>query len=129
MTAVLVWVPAAVAASAMVLSRTGPLSPLLWWDVAWTAAAVSALAGTVAARRRAAPANRERWTLWAGASGCWLVGQLAWDVFGLRGFPQSPNLADFAWWGFALLVMISLVAQHRRCRGACVWWPWSRRCR
>ncbi len=41
-------------------------------------------------------------TLWAAASGCWLIGQLAWDLFGIIGFPLSPSLADIAWWGFAL---------------------------
>ena len=108
-TAVLVWVPAAIAALAVALSRSGPLSALLSWDIAWTAAALSAVAGTIAARRRAAPANRERWTLWACAAASWLIGQVAWDVFGLIGFPRSPNLADVGWWAFAVLVMISLV--------------------
>ncbi|HET9103706.1 MAG TPA: diguanylate cyclase [Solirubrobacteraceae bacterium] len=103
------WLPATIAVLAIAQSHNGPLSPLLSWNIAWTAAALSAVAGTVSARRRAAAANRERWTLWACAASCWLVGQLAWNGFGLAGFPQSPNLADFAWWAFAVLVIISLI--------------------
>ena len=79
------------------------------YDVAWTAAALSATIGTVAARQRAGPENRGRWTLWAVAAGCWLFGQLMWNLYGVIGFPQDPNLADFGWWGFALLVMVSML--------------------
>lgn len=78
----------------MLLSRTGSLSSLAGWDLAWTAAAFCALAGALLARAAAAPANRRRWTLWAAACGCWLAGQLAWNTFGIVGFPASPNLAD-----------------------------------
>ncbi|MGH2868710.1 MAG: diguanylate cyclase [Solirubrobacteraceae bacterium] len=93
----------------MLIAWAGLLSRLVWWDVAWTAAAGCALTGTLLARGAAAPANRARWTLWSAASGCWLAGQLAWNAFGIVGFPSSPNLADIAWWGFAVLVMVSMV--------------------
>lgn len=79
------------------------------WDVAWTASAAGAVAGTLFARRSAADANRGRWTLWAAATACWLCGQLAWDVYGVIGFSPSPNFADAAWWAFALLVMASML--------------------
>ena len=102
-------VPAGLALVSVAMSHVGLLTSLAWWDVAWTAAAVSALAGTLLARRAAAPANRIRWTLWAAACACWLAGQLAWNVFGVVGFPSSPNAADLAWWAFAVLVMMSLV--------------------
>jgi diguanylate cyclase (GGDEF)-like protein len=105
----LVGIPAGLAIITVLISPTGLLSSLVSWDVAWTAAAACALAGTLLARRAAAPANRTRWTLWSAASGCWLVGQLAWNAFGITGFPSSPNLADISWWGFAVLVLVSMV--------------------
>jgi diguanylate cyclase (GGDEF)-like protein len=79
------------------------------YDVAWTAAALSATVGTYAARRGARPENRERWTLWTIAAGCWLFGQLMWNLYGIIGFPQDPNLADVGWWGFGLLVIIGVL--------------------
>ena len=109
MTAVLVWLPAVVALAAMVLSWAGWASSLVCWDVAWTAASLSAFFGTLAARRVAAPANRERWTLWAVACGLWVFGQVAWNLYGVIGFPSSPNVADVAWWAFAVVAMISLL--------------------
>ena len=104
-----VWLPPVLAVAAMSLAWSGWFASQWCWDVAWTSAAVSALTGTLAARRAAAPANRERWTLWAAASVCWLGGQLAWDLFGAIGFPASPSVADVAWWGFALLVILSML--------------------
>jgi hypothetical protein len=93
---------------AMLATAVGPLSALAGWDVAWSTASAAALAGTFAARQAAAPANRTGWTLWAAASACWLVGQVAWNVFGFIGFPTSPNLSDAGWWAFALLVIVSM---------------------
>src|SRR4051794_7852054 len=75
------------------------------WDVAWTAAAVSALAGMVVARNAATGPDRRRWTWWTAASAAWLAGQIAWDVYSISGAPASPNLADVGWWAFALLVI------------------------
>jgi diguanylate cyclase (GGDEF)-like protein len=98
----------AVALAAMVVGRTATWSAGCW-DVAWTASALSAVAGTLLARGRASAGNRGRWTLWAAAAGCWLFGQLAWDVYGVFGFPPSPNVADAGWWAFALLVMASML--------------------
>ena len=110
--------PAALAMLAMVLGQlTG--SGTLWWDTAWTAGAVSALTGTLLACRAAAPANRGHWTLWAAASACWLAGQLGWDLFGVTtpaNVPTPPNVADFGWWAFAVLVMLSLVRMRTRSR-------------
>src|SRR5476651_2219917 len=93
----LVILPAAVAVAAMVLSRVDAAWTMGCWDVAWTAGALAALAGMLLARRAAAPTSRVRWSLWAAAAVFWLVGQLAWDLFGLIGFPASPNLADLGW--------------------------------
>jgi diguanylate cyclase (GGDEF)-like protein len=97
-----------VALGAMIACYAG-LKASVCFDVAWTAAALSAVLGTCAARRRARPENRERWTLWTIATGCWLFGQLLWDLYGVIGFPQNPNLSDLGWWGFALFVMIGVV--------------------
>jgi diguanylate cyclase (GGDEF)-like protein len=100
--------PLVVALAAMLASRT-----IGWsggcWDVAWTAGAISALAGMLVARQNAPETTRGRWTIWALAAGCWLLGQVAWDIYGVVGFPQSPSVADFAWWGFAVLVMASML--------------------
>src|SRR5579875_1486915 len=84
-----------------------------WFDVAWTAAAGSALTGCLAARRRAHPDNRAHWTLWSLAMAAWLLGQLAWNLFGVIGFPPSPNVADAGWWLCALLVMASMLRAPR----------------
>ena len=109
----LVLIPLLVAIAAMLASRLGlPQSPC--WDTAWTAAAVSALAGTLLAGRRARPANSGRWRLWAMATAAWLAGQLAWDVYGVTGFPTSPNLADAGWWAFAVLAMMSVLRMADR---------------
>ncbi len=100
--------PLLVALGAMVGAYSG-LDAGTCYDVAWTAAAVSATLGTITARQRARPENRERWTLWAIACGCWLIGQLMWNLYGVIGFPQDPNPADFGWWAFALLIMVSVL--------------------
>ena len=105
---VLVLAPLVVALGAIVANQLG-LRGTTSYDIAWTAAACSAVAGTLLAWGRALPHNRERWSLWAGAAGAWLFGQLAWDVFGVVGFPESPNLADLGFWAFAVLVMVSMI--------------------
>src|SRR5688572_7879407 len=74
-------------------------------DLAWTAGAVCALAGLLAARQTAGPSTRATWTWLSLAALSWLLGQLAWDAFALIGSPPSPNLADAGWWGFAVLVI------------------------
>jgi diguanylate cyclase (GGDEF)-like protein len=108
----LVFAPAALALVSMLLA--GPVtSPALGWDVAWTAASVSALAAMLLARQRAIPEHRGRWTLWALAAMSWLVGQLAWDLFGAIGSPASPNLADAGYWGFAVIVIVAMVRPSR----------------
>src|SRR5215208_1388202 len=98
----------ALAVAAMVLARLDAAASVLWWDVSWTAAAFAALAGTLAARSRALPRQRERWTLWTLATLSWLVGQLAWDVYSVVGSAPSPSATDVGWWGFALLVVAGL---------------------
>ena len=96
----------------MLSSHLG-LAAAACFDVAWTAAAIGALAGLLLARRNARAENRSRWTLWAVAGACWLGGQIGWDVFGIVGFPVSPNIADAGWWAFALLIMASMLRLPR----------------
>jgi diguanylate cyclase (GGDEF)-like protein len=36
-----------------------------------------------------------------------------WDLYGIVGFPHDPNLADVCWWGFALLVTVSMLRPPR----------------
>jgi diguanylate cyclase (GGDEF)-like protein len=105
-------VPAVVSLLAMLAARISAF-PGICFDIAWTCAAISALAGCLAARSRALPDNRPRWTLWSLAAGSWLAGQLAWNLFGITGFPASPNVADFAWWAYALLVLASVLRVPR----------------
>ena len=109
-------VPSVVAAVAVVLSRLIAGWTDGWWDVAWTAASFSAFAGMGLARQAAGPVDRARWTLWTAAAGSWFAGQMMWNVYGVTGFPRSPNLADVAWWGFAILVAISLIRSRARSR-------------
>jgi len=104
-----------VAVAAMLASRAG-VSATLCWNVAWTAAAVSAIVGVLLGRATATGANRVRWTLWSAAAGCWLVGQLAWDLFAVVGLPASPNVADAGYWGFAVLVIVSMLRAPGRSR-------------
>jgi diguanylate cyclase (GGDEF)-like protein len=101
-------IPAGVSVVAMLLAKLTPAAEL-WWDVAWTSAAIGALAGALLARRVASGSSRARWTLWAAACASWLIGQLAWDLFGIIGSPASPNPADLGWWAFALLFTLSIV--------------------
>ena len=70
-------------------------------------------AGTRAAREER---TARRWTLWSAAAGCWLVGQLAWDLFAVVGLPASPNVADVGYWGFAVLVIVSMLRVPGRSR-------------
>ena len=114
----LVIAPAVLALAAMAIAHLTS-SGTLWWDAAWTSAAVSALTGTLLGRRAASSCNRGHWTLWAVASGCWLLGQLGWDLFSITSaahVPSSPNIADFSWWAFAILVTLSLVRMRTRSR-------------
>jgi diguanylate cyclase (GGDEF)-like protein len=114
----LVMAPAVLALAAMVIGHLAS-SGTLWWDIAWTAGAVSAMTGTLFGRRAAAHPNRGHWTIWTAASACWLVGQLGWDLFSLTSaadVPSSPNVADFGWWAFAGLMTLSMVRMRTRSR-------------
>jgi diguanylate cyclase (GGDEF)-like protein len=100
-------VPVGAVVAAIAAAGTGVADRSAGWNVAWTAAALSAVAGMLLARR-SDPDRRTQWTLWTAASVCWLGGQLAWDVYAVVGSPRSPNLADAGWWGFAVLVSAGL---------------------
>jgi diguanylate cyclase (GGDEF)-like protein len=104
-------IPAAVAILAMALAELTSASAL-WWDLAWTSASVCALAGTLVGRQAVTGPARARWTFWAAACACWLIGQLAWDLFGIVGRPASPNPADFGWWMFAILITLSMARRR-----------------
>src|SRR5579884_3968137 len=107
--------PIALAVAAMLAGRL-IASPSVCFDVAWTSAAVGALAGTWLARSRAIEPHRSRWAWWTLASAAWLIGQIAWDVYGVTGFPPSPNIADAGWWAFALFTMVSVFQLSERPR-------------
>jgi len=102
--------------AAMLMSKVDHAWNGGWWDVAWTAAAAAATVGTAAAAKVALPANRLRWKLWTAAAAFWLVGQIGWNIFGMTGFPTSPNVADVSWWAFAVLVIVSLTRSSSESR-------------
>ena len=104
-----------VAIGVMVGAELG-LSQTLAWNAAWTAAAIGAFGAMLLARATARRENRPRLTLWSAAAASWLVGQIAWDVFATGGTPPSPNIADAGYWGFALLVIASLLRSESRSR-------------
>ena len=104
--------PLVLAVAAMVCGRLGAEQRVVF-DVAWTAAALSATAGTGLARARTRPENRLRWTFWTFAAGSWLFGQVMWDLYEVVGFPASPNLADVGWWGFALGLALGVLRLPR----------------
>src|SRR5205807_373287 len=107
-------VSAVVAVGAMAASRLVH-APVLLWDIAWSAAACSALGGTILGRLRATGEHRFRWTMWVAACGCWLFGQLAWNLYGAN-VPPSPNLGDAGWWGFAVCATIGVLRTPARSR-------------
>ncbi len=111
-------IAAVVAALGVVLAYLLPRWSTVGWDTAWTAASGAAMAGMLLARRASSGRQRRRFTLWAAAAGCWLGGQLLWNLYGIVGFPQSPNLADVAWWGFAVVVIASLITSDAKSRFA-----------
>jgi diguanylate cyclase (GGDEF)-like protein len=112
----LVVLAAAVAALAVIASYVVHGHSGLCFDIAWTASSLAALGGMLLARRAASGRQRRRYSLWAAACACWALGQLIWNLFGVVGFPQSPNPADVAWWGFAVLVIASLIRSEARSR-------------
>jgi diguanylate cyclase (GGDEF)-like protein len=113
---IIVALVAALAACAVGAAYLMPAWSGAEWDVAWTAAAGVGVAGMVLARRASTGRQRRRFTLWAVAAVCWLVGQLLWDLYGVIGFPESPNLADVGWWAFAVVVTASLLFSDARSR-------------
>src|SRR5947209_469272 len=110
-----VGIPTAAACAAIAAALLGAPSGAAW-DVAWTASSIGALAGTAAARRYADASVRSRWTWWTAATACWLIGQLAWDLFGVIGAPDSPNLADIGWWAFAIVATVGVAHARQRSR-------------
>ena len=107
---------AALSAIAMAAGHLIPRHATLLWDIAWTSSALAAMGGMLLARRASTGRQRRRFALWAAAAGCWVVGQFLWDFYGVVGFPQSPDLADVAWWGFAAVVLASLIRSDARSR-------------
>jgi diguanylate cyclase (GGDEF)-like protein len=99
---------AVLAVASMAATAWGLAGTIAGWNTAFTAAAVCALFGMLAARR-GSPEHSYRWSCWAAATACWLAGQIAWDVFSVVGFPTSPNVADLCWYGFAVFVAAGLL--------------------
>ena len=100
---------AVLAIAATFAASWGAVDNVAGWNAAFTASAICALAGMLAARRASAPEHRYRWGCWVAAAALWLGGQIAWNVFSAIGFPTSPNVADLGWYGFAVLVIVGLL--------------------
>src|SRR4051794_7125435 len=108
---------ATLTAAAMLAAAWSSLPAEAMWNAAFTAGALTALAGMLDARRGAPAGSRDRWMWWIAASAAWLGGQLFWDVYSVIGFPASPSPADFGWYGFAALVIVGLLRAPGRSRG------------
>ena len=106
-------VGAALALLAVFLTRIID-APTALWNIAWTAASVSAVAGMLLARRTAGGERRTRATLLSAAAVAWLVGQIGWDSFSIAGAPGSRTIADLGYWGFAVLVIIAMLRSPTR---------------
>ena len=96
------------ATAATVIGMVSDDHALLWLSVSWTLAGVFAVAGTARAMRRASGGWKATWRLLTAAVGLWVVGQLLWNLYAVKGFPASPNLADLCWLAFAALVAVAL---------------------
>jgi PAS domain S-box-containing protein len=96
------------ATAAMVIGMVSEDHALLWLNIAWTLGGVFAVAGTSRAMRRATGGWKATWRLLTAAAGSWLIGMLLWDLYAVRGFPASPNLADLCWVAFAVLAAVAL---------------------
>jgi two-component system sensor histidine kinase/response regulator len=81
-------------------------------SIAWTAAGTAAVGGlTHGARRADAPLARRAWGMLAVAAGCWLAGQLIYDVYPLTSrTPSIPSLADVPWVIFGGVAIAALHA-------------------
>lgn len=79
-------------------------------NVSWTTAALFAVVSLTRGARATRDRERRRpWAALALATGCWLAGQLVWDVyFLLHGTPGSPSFADAFWLAFALIAVLGL---------------------
>ena len=106
--------PTAVVAVAAMVAAAWDGAGVPGWDTAFTAGALCALFGMLAARATSAPEHRYRWGCWTAAAACWLAGQIAWDVYAVVGFPSSPSLADLGWFAFAVLVAAGLLRSPGR---------------
>lgn len=74
----------------------------VWWgNASWELAALVAVLGVAAARRRSPGDEQTAWTLLLVACVAWLVGQLIWWRYSVTAFPASPNPADLLWLAFA----------------------------
>ncbi len=89
----------------------------LWWlNVSWGTAGLFAMITTWQATRHAVGAWRRTWRILAAAAAVWLVGLAVWIYFAETAFPDSPNVADLAWFLFGGLGMtamyVILAASH-----------------
>ena len=80
------------------------------WTVngAWMTLGVAFVIAMAAARMRAQPSARLAWTLLLAGAVCWAFGQAFWVLWLFVPAPATPNLADFAWYAFAVFTGMGL---------------------
>ena len=72
-------------------------------NVAWTSSGLAALVASASAFCRGRGAVRRAWGYLLAATASWVIGQLFWIAYSIGSLPPSPNVADVAWYGFAVL--------------------------
>jgi PAS domain S-box-containing protein len=96
-------------ASAAVVFALGGMAGHPWEiDASWTTAAAFAVLGVATARSRASTGDRRAWNYLLAGTGCWVAGQLAWDLRSLAGGALFPGPADVGWLAFPVLASIGL---------------------
>jgi PAS domain S-box-containing protein len=99
---------AAASTLAMAVAYAGDDDRFWWAAASWTLAGVFVVLGVASARRRATGEQRRGWSILLAGSLAWLGGELAYDVYGLIGFPASPNVSDLGWFTFAICTTIGV---------------------
>jgi diguanylate cyclase (GGDEF)-like protein/PAS domain S-box-containing protein len=85
-----------------------PVDRAAFWNVGWTSAALLAVLGIAVALRNMEGRARRPWTIFLLGAVCWLLGQLAWDVYSISATSIWGNVADSLWLAHAALTAIAV---------------------
>jgi diguanylate cyclase (GGDEF)-like protein len=86
----------------------------------WLSGSVVAVVGVSAVMRGSGRRDRAGWALLLWGCAAWLLGELFWIVYGLTGYPSSPNAADLCWLAFAILTALGVLRLGASARGRAV---------